>query len=193
VTIKRTKAARAADKDQRRAITEEIKELERELPEIPARPRLLIDDVTPEALAEKLSMHGESLGILQAEGGIFDTIGGRYSNGIPNLDIYLKAYSGESCMVDRRGRNAVCLRHLLLTMVISPQPSVVQGFAGTAAFRGHGLVGRFLYVIPESLLGFRDAEPELVPFTAASSWGRLLHSILETPTPTNERNEPARR
>ena len=44
-------------------------------------PRLVADDITPEAAASLLAEQGGRLAIISAEGGIFDIIAGRYSNG----------------------------------------------------------------------------------------------------------------
>lgn len=46
--------------------------------EVPVLPRLVADDVTPEAAASLLADHGGRLAIISAEGGIFDTMAGRY-------------------------------------------------------------------------------------------------------------------
>ena len=47
--------------------------------EVPAIPRLVADDVTPEAAASLLAEQDGRLAIISAEGGIFDIIAGRYS------------------------------------------------------------------------------------------------------------------
>ena len=47
--------------------------------EVPPIPRLVADDVTPEAAASLLAEQGGRLAIISAEGGIFDIIAGRYS------------------------------------------------------------------------------------------------------------------
>lgn len=43
--------------------------------------RLIADDVTPEALTSLLSENKGILTIISTEGGLFDTLAGRYSNG----------------------------------------------------------------------------------------------------------------
>ena len=150
-------------------IIEEIKALERDLPRIPNAPRLLADDFTPEALGELMSRQDQRIGVLGSEGGLFDTLAGRYSNGVPNIDAVLKFWAGETTYVDRRGRDAIFLEDPHLTVVLSPQPEVVQGLAGKPGFRGRGLVARFLYLLPESRLGARKAEPS----RSVVTWTRL--------------------
>src|SRR4051794_32339361 len=57
--------------------------------EVPSIPRILADDVTPEAAGSLLAAQGGRLAIISAEGGIFDVIAGRYSGNVPNLDLWL--------------------------------------------------------------------------------------------------------
>ena len=53
---------------------------------VPSMPRLLADDVTPEAAASLLAEQGGRLAVLSAEGGIFDAMAGRYcAASMPNL------------------------------------------------------------------------------------------------------------
>jgi len=190
IETKRTKAAAVTD-ESRRDMIEEIKRMERALPEIPVVPRLLADDATPEALAALLERQDERIGMLEAEGGFFDTLAGRYSNGIPNLDLILKGWCGEPTQVDRKGRDAIFLKSPLLTLVISPQPEIVQGLATRPGFRGRGLVGRFLYILPQSRLGGREIETIPVPATLLYSWRDTLFRLLETVWAVGEDGEKA--
>lgn len=186
IEAKRTKAAQAANAETRKEIIEEIKAMERELPEVPIAPRLLADDFTPEALAVLLERHEEKIGLLEAEGGIFDTLAGKYSNGIPNFDIVLKGWGGESCQVDRKGRDSIFLESPLITMVISPQPEIIQGLASRPGFRGRGLIGRFLFVMPQSRLGARLIETKPVPIELVEQWRQSVHRLLALPWAINE-------
>lgn len=61
---------------------------------VPARPRLLADDATPEVITTLLAEQGGELAVMSAEGGIFDIIAGRYS-GIPNMEVFLKGHAGD--------------------------------------------------------------------------------------------------
>ena len=55
--------------------------------------QLIVDDITPEALARVMKDNNERMAIISAEGGVFGIMAGRYSQ-FPNIDIFLKAYSG---------------------------------------------------------------------------------------------------
>ncbi|MGH3709459.1 MAG: DUF3987 domain-containing protein [Pseudonocardiaceae bacterium] len=129
--------------------------------QVPIVPRLIADDVTPEAAASLLADHGGRLAIISAEGGIFDIIAGKYNNSVPCLDVWLKGHAGDPLHIDRKGRDSEYIEHPALTMLLTVQPSVLSTIASNAAFRGRGLLARFLYSIPKSNLGHRriGAEP----------------------------------
>jgi hypothetical protein len=162
-----------------------IADLEVALPEIPNAPRVWCQDITPEALGALMADHEETMACLSDEGGIFDILGGRYSNGIPNLDLFLQAHSGAPVRVDRRSRASVMLNHPTLTMVLSPQPSVLQGLAAKPGFRGRGLLARFLYALPVTRLGYREGKSTPVPSAIASEYSRHLRSLLEKKRPVD--------
>lgn len=91
-------------------------------------PRLIADDITPEAVGSLLAEQGGRLAVISAEGGIFDAIGGRYSNGIPSLDVWLKGHSGDPVRVDCKGRPSEHVRNPALTV----QPTVLAAWRATA-------------------------------------------------------------
>jgi replicative DNA helicase len=102
----RERAARESGVE-RLAAEKEVHDLALQLERLdqPVVSRLLADDATPEALVSLLADHGGRIAVISAEGGLFDILAGRYSNGAPNLDAVLKAYGCESIRVDRKGRD----------------------------------------------------------------------------------------
>jgi hypothetical protein len=82
--IERLRKKAACGEDQS-TLLQEIHELEGKLPPVPAIPRLFVDDCTPERLASLMIEQGERIAVFSDEGGVFDILAGRYSNGIPNL------------------------------------------------------------------------------------------------------------
>jgi hypothetical protein len=131
--------------------------------EVPPIPRLLADDATPEAVAGLLAEHGGRLTIASPEGGIFDVMAGRYSNGVPSLDVFLKGHAGDELRVDRRGRPAEYVPNPALTLALAVQPVVLSAIGRNGAMSGRGLLARFLYSIPENLVGRRRINPPPVP------------------------------
>ncbi len=159
---RRKKAVNCSDMAELEALQKDITALEAELPEVPRIPRLLADNTTPEALAQLMEQLGGTVAIITAEGGIFDILAGMYSKGVPNLDLFLKAHSGDMFRVDRRSGEPIYLEHPCLTLGISPQPVTLEERTAAKVFRARGLDGRFLYFLPESLLGRRKLEPVLM-------------------------------
>jgi len=132
--------------------------------EVPPIPRLIADDVTPEAAASLLAEQGGRLAIISAEGGIFDIIAGRYSRSIPNMDLWLKGHSGDPLKVDRTGRPAEYVRRPALTLGLMIQPSVLSAIAANREFRGRGFLARILFACPVSKVGRRKiAAPPVDP------------------------------
>lgn len=176
----RAKAASAKDSEARKQAMRDVYDMERELPEVPPLPRLLVDDCTPEALAEVMAGNGESVGMLEAEGGALDTLAGRYSSGVANLDLALKGYSGEPVTVDRKGKPPIRLRNPRITMILTPQPSVLRTAGSNQAFMGRGLIGRCLLVLPRPLVGFRDND-KTMPEALTREWSDYVKSLLAIP------------
>jgi hypothetical protein len=130
---------------------------------VPPIPRWLVDDATPEALAGLLATYGR-IALLSPEGDVFDQMAGRYNqNAGPNLGVYLKGHAGDLLKVDRRGRPPEYVERPCLTIGLAVQPEVLQSLAGRPGFRGRGLLARFLYSLPQSLIGHRQPGATPVP------------------------------
>ncbi|MDH6670130.1 hypothetical protein M2277_000774 [Paenibacillus sp. LBL] len=121
-------------------------------------PRIIADDVTPEKLIGLMKKNGEKLAVLSSEGGLFEMLDGKRYSTTPNLDVYLKSYTGDYLAVDRIGRPSEVLNKPVLTIGLFVQPSVLQGLPDRLADRG--LFGRFLYAVPRSMRGTRDVTPK---------------------------------
>ena len=153
--------------------------LEVETFEPPIPPRLLVADSTPEQLEVLLAENGERLALLSPEGEVFDLIAGRYGNGKGgNYNIYLKAHAGDGHRVDRIGRDSVYLQRPALTLGLAIQPEVLRGLSRNPSLRGRGLLGRFLYALPPSLVGRRRITPAPVPRDVRESYHRSVISLL---------------
>ncbi len=159
----------------------QLHDLEQSLLEIPEFPRLWTQDCTPEALAVLTSKNSERMAILSDEGGYFDILGGRYSRGVPNLDFVLQAHAGTPVRVDRKSGDAIFLAKPLLTIGLSPQPSVLSGLSDIPGFRGRGLLGRFMYGVPPSNLGYRNHLPRPIPVGIRRDWDTLIRRLLKLP------------
>lgn len=154
------------------------KELE-ELEEVKLM-RLVVDDVTPEALVKAMKENDERMAIISAEGGVFGMMAGRYSNNT-NIDIFLKGYSGEYYSSIRVGREGADLRHPYLTIGLAVQPQVIADIMDNKDFRGKGLLARFLYTVPNTRVGERVYRTkEISPFVR-KQYEDLCNELLNTP------------
>ncbi len=146
---------------------------------VPALPRLLADDCSPEKLASLLAEQGGRIAVMAPEGDVFELMGGRYSaNGAPNFGVYLRGHAGDDLRVDRVGRRSEFVRAPALTIGLAIQPDIVAGLATKPGFRGRGLLARFLYVLPESLVGRRAIDPPPVPDDVREEYHRNLTALL---------------
>jgi hypothetical protein len=148
---------------------------------LPVVPRLIADDVTPEKLGQMLAEQGGRVAILSAEGGMFDLAGGRYSDGVPNLDVFLKGHPGDDLRADRIGRGPVHVRKPALTLGLVVQPDVIRDLARKPGFRGSGLLARFFFSLPQSLVGSRDVTPPPMPAEVALGYADLCARLLGLP------------
>jgi len=147
--------------------------------QVPPIPRIVADDITPEAAGSLLAEQGGRLAIISAEGGIFDIIAGRYSSNVPNMDVFLKGHAGDPLKVDRRGRPPEYVRRPALTVGVMIQPAVVTSIGQHSSFRGRGLLARFLYSNPVSKVGHRKAGAAPVPVAIEAAYHRSITTMVE--------------
>ena len=125
----------------------------------PVQYRLTVDDTTPERLTQLLAAH-KRLALISTEAGLLDMVAGGYGNGSTNLDVYLKAWSGETIIRDRKGGDggpeATVVDDPLLCVVLTIQPSVIERYQRERPdLRGRGWFARFMPSVPDSLVGVR--------------------------------------
>ncbi|MCY4641768.1 MAG: DUF3987 domain-containing protein [Gammaproteobacteria bacterium] len=174
----RSRAAKEKKLDKAKDLMKQVADYEVELPEIPSVPRLWTSDSTPERLAILMAENNECMGWMSSEGGVFDLLEGRYSRGIPNLDLVLQAHSADPSTTDRSSRPTVRLQYPRLSVGLSPQPDVLKGLASKPGFRGRGLLGRFLYFLPRSPLGNRTHDGPPVPDKVKEAYMEGIRTML---------------
>ncbi len=166
------------------ALTEEVRQFTESLPVLL---RLVADDCTPEKLVRLMHEQGGHMGLLSPEGGVFDIMGGRYSDKGANLDIYLKGHAGDDYHYDRVGGGSLTLRAPTLTMGLAVQPEVLRGLMEKPGFRGRGLLGRFLYALPPDNIGYCHNRDIPLPETLAERYAAGVHRLLDlTPEPLGD-------
>jgi replicative DNA helicase len=158
---------------------------------VPPVPRWLVDDATPEALAGLLATYGR-IALLSPEGDVFDQMAGRYNQAAgPNLGVYLKGHAGDLLKVDRRGRPPEYVERPCLTIGLAVQPEVLRGLASRPGFRGRGLLARFLYSLPASLVGHRQPGTPPVPQAVADRYALELQALAASLAAQTDDDGPA--
>ncbi|MFQ5464055.1 MAG: DUF3987 domain-containing protein, partial [Phycisphaerae bacterium] len=92
---------------------------------------------------------------------LFDNLSGRHKD-VSEIDLFLKAHTGSPHTVNRVGRENIFLERPLMSVGISPQPTILAKLAQKDGFLGRGLTARFLWAIPVSMVGSRKLDAATV-------------------------------
>jgi len=185
-------AARAKPEDSG-VLTREALGLAQELARlaVPTPPRFLADDTSPERLSTLLRDQGGRMAIVSPEGDIFDLMAGKYSaSNAPNFGVFLKGHAGDTLRVDRVNRPTEYVKNPALTLGLAVQPEVLRGLVDKPGFRGRGLLARFLYSVPESLLGRRATDPPDVSTSVRFEYRRRIDVLLRLPFDVDQGGQP---
>jgi hypothetical protein len=142
----------------------------------------MVEDITSESLAVLLQNRGECLASISADAGvIFNVLLGRYGKKDRTDDnIYLKAFSGDLCRVNRQGRGRVVLKLPCLAALWLTQPDKVDSLLKVRSLSTGGFLPRFLVChtgakaqpIPENAV-------RISPDTA-NAWTQIVRGLLHT-------------
>ena len=159
---------------------DEIAKLQTELSNIPTSNfrRIVVDDITPESLVHQLEENGTLL-MISDEAGMLGNFSGRYSNNVPNLDLLLKSWNGETYISDRATRASIVLKKPYMSICLACQPYVFDSMINNSAFRGSSLIARFVYCFPVSNIGTRRYDTSPVPEDVAENYKKLIYKLLD--------------
>ena len=176
---KKQKLEKKASENKEKVSYNEILDLAKAIAELKVKKplKLYVDDITTEKLISALTESGKTA-ILSSEGGIFDLLKGMYSKTV-NIDVLLKAHSGDPIRLDRVGRESESIENPALTILLTVQPSVISGVMNNNTFHGRGLTARFLYCFPRSLVGTRRFNTEPIPNEAKCSYRNIIWDMLD--------------
>jgi replicative DNA helicase len=181
----KSQAAKAKKAEERERLAGEAAELAQQLVSlcVPVSPRLIADDATSEAIASLLAEQGGRIAVMSTEGGLFETLAGRYTQGMLSIDVYLKGYSGDPLRIDRKSRPPEYVPSPTLTLCLTVQPDVIRELVAKPGFRGRGLLARILYSLPRSLVGYRSSTASPVPDAVRQRYHRRVKDLLKLPDP----------
>jgi hypothetical protein len=149
-------------------------------------PALYCEDVTTEKLAVMLAHNQEQLASLSPDAGsIVNNLLGRY-NKLDRTDegIYVKAFSGDNCRVDRQGRGPVLLQRPCLAALWLLQPDKLETLLAKTELTDGGLIPRLLVchtraqatpIPPDGAEGV-----EHIPAATAHAWAKIVGELIQT-------------
>lgn len=179
ITQLKKEAGRATDSIEREAVRGELEKATADLMAAEAdchAPALCVEDITTERLAVMLAHNDEQLASVSPDAGaIVNNLLGRYSK-LDRTDesIYLKAFSGDYCRVDRQGREPVTLQHPCLAALWLTQPDKVETLLAERSLTDGGMIPRLLVCHTRA-----QARPivdgiEGIPPATAEAWHHLV-------------------
>ena len=145
-------------------------------------PALCCEDVTSEKLAVMLAHNGEQLASVSPDAGsIVNNLLGRYSK-LDRTDegIYLKAFSGDNCRVDRQGREPVLLQRPCLAALWLVQPDKVETLLAKAELTDGGMIPRLLVCHSRAMPRPIVDGAEGIPTATVNAWAALVGSLIDT-------------
>jgi hypothetical protein len=145
-------------------------------------PALSCEDVTGERLGVLLAHNSEQLASLSADAlAIVNILLGRY-NKLDRTDegIYLKAYSGDRCKVDRQSRESVLLESPCLTALWLTQPDKLDSLLAERSLSDGGLIPRILCCHTHCEAREIAQEGPEIPTNLENAYQDLIRSLLET-------------
>jgi hypothetical protein len=145
-------------------------------------PRLCCEDVTSQKLAVMLAQNHEQLASLSPDAGnIVNILLGQYSK-LDRTDenIYLKAYTGDTCRVDRQGREPIVLQRPCLSALWLVQPDKVETLLAERSMTDGGLIPRLLMCHSHAQHQPIMRGTEGIPQNTTNEWASLVSKLIRT-------------
>jgi hypothetical protein len=178
-------AGKADDAVERGEIRSQLEKKKAALEEIEIKlraPVLSCEDITSQKLAELLAHNAEQLASLSADAGeIVNVLLGRY-NKLDRTDasVYLKAFTGDYCKVDRKNSEPVLLQSPCLSALWLTQPDKLESLLAERSLSDGGLIPRILtcHTHCDAREIVKNA-PE-IPAAIEKAYADLVRTLIET-------------
>lgn len=141
--------------------------------------QILIQDTTPEALADLLCTEG---GLTYAVDELHPpTLLGTRWNSAPDLTLALQGFSTTDYTVNRKSSPPMHIRNPHLCIAAGVQPCVFEELFTNPDVINRGLAGRFLVVAPPLPFGNRTYHSERVPESISQEYADVVHKLAALP------------
>jgi hypothetical protein len=177
------KESKKADEARRTKINEEVKRIEleqRELESLLHPPTLSCEDITNERLADLLSKNDEQMSSMSSDAlAIVNILQGRY-NKLNRTDesLYLKAFSGDPCVVHRMSREPIYLKSPCLSALWLTQPDKLQSLLDEKSLNEGGLIPRILPCHTNCEPREIGEDPLPIPVNVEKAYAGLIFGLL---------------
>lgn len=142
-------------------------------------PKIFADNITPEKHAALIAEQGSS-SIIEPEGGFFEGLSRYGNNKSAQVDYLNKAYGGEPFRVDRQGGDSIIAEKPHCVLHFSIQPHLVRAIRSNADFMGTGFANRFLFSLPQSLIGSRSLDTPPVHNALLEGWKITIEALFKS-------------
>ena len=142
-------------------------------------PKIFADNITPEKHAAIIAEQGSSA-IIEPEGGFFEGLSRYGTSKSPQVDYLNKTYGGEPFRVDRQGGDSIVAEQPHCVLHFSIQPHLVQAIRNNSDFMGTGFANRFLFSLPQSLIGSRSLDTPPVSNGLLEGWKITIESLFKS-------------
>jgi replicative DNA helicase len=177
------KLEKETNEEKRLLLELESLSLETENPATPYPPQLLANDATPEAVARILSEQHGRIAFIVDEGTCISNLLGRYSNGQPNMEIYLNGHNGGELQRNRSSeKKPIYMPRTAITFGLTVQPKVLEDMRKADGAISKGLLARFLFSIPTSKVGQRKSRTAATPAKVREVYADAMKHLLSVPT-----------
>lgn len=171
-------AAKCKEPAELKELRDRIEQEELDMPDEVKAPRLFTTSATAERAEAMLCEQSERVSVHSDEPGIFRIMGGAYSGGSQNIDVFLSGHAGSTIRVDRASRTAHVDKPAISFNVMI-QPGLMAELAGSKGFRDSGLIARFLWVVPVSNVGRRDVRKGGgIPADVSAAYAQAVNGLL---------------
>lgn len=185
---------RAAGKDESavQSLTAELKKCGDDLSKlkIPENPLYFYDNITVEALAERMADSQELAFIASAEAGSLDNFAGIYGkDGKASLDLLNKAKNAEFFKVNRKtGSTETILQAPLLSMIFMIQPKIFADIQKNERLEAAGFLARMLVCqIPERTTPLQAKSPCNFDKRLYNEYEATIQYFSEIPRPSDRK------